>query len=241
MFPLKDNFDIFIQKTKDVLSSLDINNDVPIEPDLRFRLARMLQELIEADNHPDMLDISLFLERNKFDMVLFYKPVVGEPFAEIIELKRGSRDNEEEFKKSTLEDYFLTKPIVNGCNKKLKYNDLAKDLSKIVKVVIESKQVPVKRANYKPKAWKESYPVQSGFFMLLCPNEKKFPKEWKSKTFRQDIVKAGADFWNKGKGSDFIMDNYNEKLFVKYETLSNLRSKGQETAEFLEFVLVTKK
>ena len=240
MFPLKDNFDIFIQKTKDLLYTLDINNDVPIEPDLRFRLARMLQGLIEADNHPDMLDISLFLERNKFDMVLFYKPVVEEPFAEIIELKRGSRDNKEEFQENTLEDYFFTKPIVNEF-KKLKYNDLAKDLSKLVKAVIESKQVNVKKANYKPKAWTESYPVKSGFFILLCPNEKKFPKEWKDKTFRQKIVKAGADFWNKGKGSDFLMDNYNEKLFVKYEPISNLRSKGQETAEFLEFVLVTKK
>ena len=91
MFPLKDNFNSFIQKSKEVLYTLDINNDVPIEPDFRFRLARMLQEAIETDSHPNMQKISLFLERNRFDMVLFYKPVDGESYAEIIELKRISR------------------------------------------------------------------------------------------------------------------------------------------------------
>jgi len=241
LFPLKDNLDNFIQKIKDVLCTLDINNDVPIEPDFRFHLARMLQEVIDDDTHPDMQKISLFLERDGFDLVLFYKPVIGEPFAEIIELKRGSRDNDNEFKASTLEDYFLTKPIVKYSNNKVKYNDLAKDLSKLVKAVIESQQVNIKRANYKPTAWIESYPVKSGLFILLCPDEKKFLSGWKSKTFRQKIVKTGADFWFEGKGSDFLLDNYNEKLIVENKSLLNLQSEGQETAEFLEFILITKK
>ena len=157
MFPLFQNTGIFRNKFTAYLKQFDINSEIPIEPDFRFHLMKFLMDNLN-ENKGRFDEISIFLERNKFDLVIFYKKD-NKKFAEAIELKRGAKDKKELYEQTSKNDYFLNYHILTKEEQsKLteeKKNEIAimtiaKDLYKIISSVSLKKNISKKRADYKP-------------------------------------------------------------------------------------------
>lgn len=162
-----DSFKKFADEIYDMFSQIDLNKLVPIEEDLRFRIARLIQESIESSSKES--EIILTLERQsvdtniKIDIVIFYIPKDDSPFAEIIELKRGIDDNlgEESLSESNLKEYFYE-------SVKTKF---AIDILKIIKRVSTKESIGQGFSNYE-KTSPPNVEIRAGFFINLYPTKK---------------------------------------------------------------------
>ena len=184
-----------------------------------------------------MNEIVINLERENIDIVIFYYPKNEEPFAEMIELKRGGGDKEftEDEKKIPLQE-------LTTCFNEPKEQTTAEDIKKIIEKIAVSERVGRAYATWKYTD-KVGVPIRSGVMINLCPNEKKNENQkWTSRKHREKIGRLAEKFWNGSMGKAIIHHEMGgEKILVIQQTFTDVGIKEQEKPEFLVCVLIKKK
>ena len=233
-FGEKQNYLDFMNEIFHSLENIDLNNLIPTEEEMRFRIATVIQNWMDKKDYSTMNKIIMNLERQsssagKIDIVIFYYPKTGNPFAEIIELKRGGKDKLKDLEKRPIERYFTN----------IREGSIAEDLRKLIFRFVDEEFI--ERTSSNRDANFDRMPINSGLFILLSPIEKLGKKE-SSRTFKRTVLHGGINFWESSQGMKIIRDRGKEIIFIHpNEPMANLRAKGQETEEYLEYVLLKSK
>ena len=122
------------------------------------------------------------INRSKIDIVIFYDPLIGNPFAEIIELKRAGKDKPIDKKKSAIKRYYT----------KVRSSSIAEDLYKLVFRISQSENIH-KAISTQEGRLEEEIPITGGLFLLLSPTQKKGRRV--NEDYKKEILYEGITFW----------------------------------------------